>query len=57
MSKYMTFESQSFANGDLLLEALSEIGFTSVAQGKDLPSTGGTNVTPGPPTSSSGEGM
>jgi hypothetical protein len=37
MSKYMTFESQSFANGDLLLEALSEIGFTSVAQGKDLP--------------------
>lgn len=40
MSKYMTFESQSFANGDLLLEALSEIGFTSVAQGKDLPLDG-----------------
>lgn len=40
MSKYMTFESQSFANGDLLLEALSEIGFTSVAQGRDLPLDG-----------------
>ncbi|MGH9946942.1 MAG: DUF1257 domain-containing protein [Pyrinomonadaceae bacterium] len=36
MSKYMTFESQSFANGELLLEALSEIGFTVVTQGKDL---------------------
>lgn len=40
MSKYMTFESQSFANGDLLLEALSEIGFASVAQGRDLPLDG-----------------
>lgn len=36
MSKYMTFDSQSFANGDLLLEALSDMGFTSVVQGKDL---------------------
>jgi hypothetical protein len=36
MSKYMTFESQSFANGELLLEALSEMGFTKVTQGKDL---------------------
>lgn len=36
MSKYMTFESQSFANGELLLEALAEIGFTTVTQGKDL---------------------
>jgi hypothetical protein len=36
MSKYMTFESQSFANGDLLLEALSEIGFTKVTQGTNL---------------------
>lgn len=36
MSKYMTFESQSFANGDLLLEALAEIGFSAVTQGKDL---------------------
>lgn len=40
MSKYMTFESQSFANGELLLEALSAIGFTSVTQGKDLPLDG-----------------
>ncbi len=36
MSKYMTFESQSFANGDLLLEALADIGFDTVIQGKDL---------------------
>lgn len=40
MSKYMTFESQSFANGELLLEALGEIGFTTVTQGKDLPLDG-----------------
>lgn len=36
MSKYMTFESQSFANGELLLEALSELGFTAVTQGREL---------------------
>lgn len=36
MSKYMTFESQSFANSELLLEALADIGFTSVVQGADL---------------------
>lgn len=36
----MTFESQSFANGDLLLEALAEVGFTTVTQGKDLPLDG-----------------
>lgn len=40
MSKYMTFESQSFANGELLVEALSDIGFTTVIQGKDLPLDG-----------------
>ena len=40
MSKYMTFESQSFANGELLLEALSDFGFTTVTQGKDLPLDG-----------------
>lgn len=40
MSKYMTFESQSFTNGELLLEALSDIGFTTVTQGKDLPLDG-----------------
>ncbi len=36
----MTFESQGFANGELLLEALSDIGFTTVTQGKDLPLDG-----------------
>jgi len=40
VSKYMTFESQSFANGELLLEALSDFGFTTVTQGKDLPLDG-----------------
>lgn len=40
MSKYMSFESQSFANGDLLLEALSDMGFTAVTQGRDLPLDG-----------------
>ena len=40
MSKYMTFESQSFANGDLLLEALADLGFNVVTQGKDLPLDG-----------------
>lgn len=32
----MTFESQSFANGDLLLEALADLGFNTVTQGPDL---------------------
>lgn len=36
MSKYMSFESQSFANSELLLEALSDMGFTTVTQGRDL---------------------
>lgn len=40
MSKYMSFESQSFANGELLLEALSELGFATVVQGRDLPLDG-----------------
>lgn len=40
MSKYMSFESQSFANEELLLEALSDIGFSTVTQGKDLPLDG-----------------
>ncbi|MFZ1700883.1 MAG: DUF1257 domain-containing protein [Pyrinomonadaceae bacterium] len=40
MSKYMTFESQTFANEDLLLEALAELGFTSVARGKGIPLNG-----------------
>lgn len=40
MSKYMTFESQSFPISDLLLEALADIGFTAVTQGNDLPLDG-----------------
>ena len=40
MSKYMSFESQTFANCELLLQALSESGFTTVVQGKDLPLEG-----------------
>ncbi len=36
----MTFESQSFANGDLLLEALADIGFNTVTQGNNLPLDG-----------------
>jgi len=36
MSKYMSFDSHAFANGDLLLEALSELGLTTVTQGKEL---------------------
>ncbi|MGE3468266.1 MAG: DUF1257 domain-containing protein [Pyrinomonadaceae bacterium] len=40
MSKYMSFESQSFANSELLLEALTDMGFTTVTQGRDLPLDG-----------------
>ena len=40
MSKYMSFESQAFTNGELLLEALSDMGFTTVTQGSDLPLDG-----------------
>ena len=40
MSKYMTFESQSFPNKELLLEALSECGFSSPTVGSDLPLEG-----------------
>jgi hypothetical protein len=40
MSKYMAFESQSFVNGELLLDTLSDMGFVSVIQGKDLPLDG-----------------
>lgn len=36
MSKYMTFESQTFANEELLLMALAELGFSSVERGKEL---------------------
>ena len=40
MSKYMSFESQAFTNSELLLEALSDMGFTTVTQGSDLPLDG-----------------
>lgn len=40
MSKYMTFESQSFPNRELLLGALVECGFTSPTQGTDIPLEG-----------------
>ncbi len=40
MSKYMTFESQSFSNRELLLDALGDCGFTSPTQGVNLPLEG-----------------
>ena len=40
MSKYMTFESQSFPNRELLLEALAECGFASPTVGTDIPLEG-----------------
>lgn len=40
MSKYMTFESQSFPNRELLLDALAECGFVSPTQGIDVPLEG-----------------
>ena len=40
MSKYMTFDSQSFPNRDLLLEALAECGFASPMVGTDIPLEG-----------------
>ncbi len=36
MSKYMAFEGQSFANRELLVEALKEMGFEKITQGEDL---------------------
>ncbi len=36
MSKYMSFESESFANRELLVEALKEMGFESITVGTDL---------------------
>ncbi len=40
MSKYMTFDSQSFPNRELLLEALAECGFASPILGSNLPLEG-----------------
>lgn len=40
MSKYMTFDSQSFPNRELLLDALAECGFASPTVGTDIPLEG-----------------
>ncbi len=40
MSKYMTFDLQSFPNRDLLVEALAELGFASPTVGTDIPLQG-----------------
>lgn len=36
MSKYMAFETEAFANRDLLIEALKEMGFEQVTVGTDI---------------------
>lgn len=36
MSKYMTFQSETFANRELLVEALREMGFENVTVGTNL---------------------
>lgn len=36
MSKYMSFESEAFANRELLVEAMKEMGFEDVTVGTDL---------------------
>lgn len=36
MSKYMSFESEAFANRELLIEALKELGFENITVGTDL---------------------
>ncbi len=36
MSKYMSFESEAFANRELLVEALKEMGFEDIIVGEDL---------------------
>lgn len=36
MSKYMSFESEAFANRELLIEALKEMGFDDITVGTDL---------------------
>ena len=40
MSKYMTFDFQSFPNRELLIEALAECGFASPSVGTDIPLEG-----------------
>lgn len=36
MSKYMAFETEAFANRELLIEALKEMGFEKITVGTDL---------------------
>ena len=36
MSKYMSFESETFTNKELLVEALNEMGFDDITVGTDL---------------------
>ena len=36
MSKYMSFDTESFPNRELLLEALKEMGFEQITLGTDL---------------------
>lgn len=36
MSKYMSFESEAFANRELLVAALKEMGFEKIEEGTDL---------------------
>jgi len=36
MSKYMSFESETFTNRELLIEALKEMGFDDITVGTDL---------------------
>ena len=40
MSKYMSFESEAFANRELLVKALTEMGFGQITEGTDLPLQG-----------------
>jgi hypothetical protein len=40
MSKYMAFETEAFASRELLVEALKEMGFETVTEGKDIPLDG-----------------
>lgn len=36
MSKYMAFEAEAFANRELLVEALREMGFEKITVGEDI---------------------
>lgn len=36
MSKYMSFETEAFANRELLVEALGEMGFDQITVGMDI---------------------